>query len=308
MAVTPKVTTDLAQRQLRASSRRFPIHPEIAFIYLGITIFTLIVVLPVIHVIARSFSPEAWIRAGLVFFWPVGFTTSAYTEILKSPQFLTGLRNSVIITAMSGPLQMLLTTLGAYALSRPTLPARRFLMYLIVVTMIFPPGLIPFYLNVRSLGLIDTYWAVVLPYGVNSFNLIVLRSFFQTLPVELEEAAMMDGASQWQIMTRVYLPLAKPALATIFLFYFVQDWNMYLPAVFFLTDGSKAPLQPVLRDIIFLSQLLASGALPAQWQELAGAEGIKAAAVVLAALPIFVIYPFLQKYFTRGLTIGAIKG
>jgi putative aldouronate transport system permease protein len=143
---------------------------------------------------------------------------------------------------------------------------------------------------------------------VNAFNLIVLRSFFQTLPFELEEAALMDEANQWQIMTRVYLPLAKPALATISLFYFVQNWNMYLPAVFFITNGSKEPLQPVLRDIIFSSQLAASGALPGEWQQLAGAEGIKAAAVILTALPIFVVYPFLQKYFTKGLTLGAIKG
>jgi ABC-type glycerol-3-phosphate transport system permease component len=174
--------------------------------------------------------------------------------------------------------------------------------------MVFPPGLIPFYLTVRTLGLVDSYFALVLPYAINSFNLILLRSFFQSLPIELEEAAMMDSASQWQIMTRVYLPLSKPALATISLFYFVQNWNMYLPAVFFITNGDMEPLQPVLRDIIFSSQLAASGALPSQFQQLAGTEGIKAAAVILTALPIFVIYPFLQRYFTKGVTLGAIKG
>jgi putative aldouronate transport system permease protein len=300
--------TDVTPRRERLSRAQLGYRLESAAVYTVLTVFTAIVIVPVIHVIARSFSPEAWIRAGLVYLWPVGFTLSAYNEIINSPQFLNGLRNSVAITALSVPIQMFNTILAAYALSRPNLPGRKFLMLLVVIPMVFPPGLIPFYLTVRSLGLIDSYWAVVLPYAIHSFNLIVLRSFFQTLPAELEEAALMDGAGHLQIMTRIYLPLAKPALATITLFFFVQDWNMYLPAIFFLTDGTKAPLQPVLRDIIFLSQLLASGAIQADWEQLAGAEGIKAAAVVLTALPIFIVYPFLQKYFTKGLTLGAIKG
>jgi len=300
--------TDVQAQRNRYPSGKLVYRLESFIIYAAVTLFTAIVIVPVVHVIARSFSPEAFIRAGQVILWPVGFTFSAYKDIIQSDQFLTGLRNSVIITGIATPLQLVVTTCGAYALSRPSLPGRKFLMYIIVIPMVFPPGLIPFYLTVRGLGLVDSYFALVFPYAVNAFNLIVLRSFFQNLPVELEEAALMDGANQWQIMTRMYLPLAKPALATITLFYFVQNWNMYLPAVFFITNGSKEPLQPVLRDIIFSSQLAASGALPGQWQQLAGAEGIKAAAVILTALPIFVIYPFLQKYFTKGLTLGAIKG
>ncbi|MGH2458672.1 MAG: carbohydrate ABC transporter permease [Chloroflexota bacterium] len=300
--------TDAVNRSQAVSGRHLTDRFGSAVIYVALTVFTAIAIVPVINVIARSFSPEAFIRAGEVFFWPVGFTLSAYLDIIQSDQFLTGLRNSVIVTVIATPLQMFLTTCAAYALSRPRLPGRSVLMYVVVIVMVFPPGLIPFYLTVRYLGLIDSYFALILPYAINSFNLILMRSFFDTLPVELEEAAVMDGANQWQIMTRIYLPLSKPALATITLFYFVQNWNMYLPAVFFITNGDLEPLQPVLRDIIFSSQLAASGALPGDFNRLAGTEGIKAAAVVLTALPIFAVYPFLQKYFTKGLTLGAIKG
>ena len=202
---------------------------------------------------------------------------------------------------------MTMTTLAAYPLSRPKLPGRGFLTLLVIVQMIFPPGLIPFYLTVRSVGLLDTYWAVIIPYAINTFNMIVLISYFRSLPPEMEEAAVIDGANDLQILWHVMLPLCMPVIMTLMLFYIVEDWNMFLPAIFFINDGSKQPIQVILRDLIWSLQLQTQTASADQFQRMAGVEALKAASVLMAAIPMLVFYPFIQRYFIRGIMLGAVK-
>jgi putative aldouronate transport system permease protein len=202
---------------------------------------------------------------------------------------------------------MAMTLLAAYPLSRRRLPGRGILLVLVIVQMIFPPGLIPFYLTVRSLGLLDTYWAVILPYAINTFNLIVLITYFRTLPAEMEEAAVIDGANDLQVFWHIIIPLSIPVIMTLLLFYVVEDWNMFLPAIFFINDGSKQPIQVVLRDLIWSLQLQSQTASPDQFARMAGVEALKAASVLIAAIPMLIFYPFIQRYFVRGIMLGAVK-
>jgi putative aldouronate transport system permease protein len=288
--------------------RRFRDYLESFLIYAGLTIYAFIVVVPFLHTIARSFSPELPILRNEVYLWPVKFNTDAYRRLLRGGYFWRAYRNSVIITAIGTTVQMFMTIITAYPLSRRYLPGRNFLMTLVLIVIIFPPNLIPFYLAVRGFGLIDSYWALILPYAFTSFNMIVLKSYFQALPVELEESAVIDGANDLQILWRIMLPLAMPVLATLTLFYAVANWNLFLPAIFFINDGNKQPLQVLLRDLIWSYQLMTETAPTEELERMAGMEALKSASVLIAALPMLAAYPFLQRYFIKGVTLGAIKG
>jgi putative aldouronate transport system permease protein len=289
------------------ASRRSQDRLEVALIYLGLSIFAFLAVLPFLHTIARSFSAEAPIARAEVYVWPVSFTLDAYARLIIGGAFWRAYLNSFIITILGTSIQMVMTLLCAYPLSRPRLPGRGVILTLILLQMIFPPSLIPFYLTVRQLGLMDTYWAVVLPYAINTFNLIVLMSYFRTLPVELEEAAVIDGANDLQVLRHVILPVSMPVVMTLTLFYAVENWNLFLPAIFFINDGNKQPLQVILRDMIWSMQLMTQTASADQFERMAGIEALKAASVFIAALPMLVVYPFVQRYFIRGVMLGAIK-
>jgi putative aldouronate transport system permease protein len=289
------------------TSRTFRDRFETLLIYCGLTLFALIAILPFLNTIARSFSAEAPIIRGEVYVWPVNPTLDAYRRLLFGGVFWRAYWNSFIITAIGTTVQMVMTLLAAYPLSRPKLPGRGFLTLLVIVQMIFPPGLIPFYLTVRSLGLLDTYWAVILPYAINTFNMIVLISYFRSLPAEMEEAAIIDGANDLQVLWHIMIPLCSPVIMTLMLFYIVEDWNMFLPAIFFINDGSKQPIQVILRDLIWSLQLQSQTASADQFQRMAGVEALKAASVLIAAIPMLVFYPFIQRYFIRGIMLGAVK-
>ena len=280
---------------------------ELSMIYLGLSVFAFLAVLPFLHTIARSFSAEAPIARGEVYVWPVSFTLDAYARLIIGGAFWRAYVNSFIITALGTTIQMAMTLLCAYPLSRNRLVGRRLLIVLILFQMIFPPGLIPFYLTVRQLGLMDSYWAVILPYAINTFNMIVLMSYFRTLPPELEEAALIDGANDLQVLRHVILPISTPVVMTLMLFYAVENWNLFLPAIFFLNDGNKQPLQVILRDMIWSMQLMTQTASAEQYERMAGIEALKAASVFIAALPMLAVYPFIQRYFIRGVMLGAIK-
>jgi putative aldouronate transport system permease protein len=288
-------------------SRTWRDHFETVLIYAGLTIFALIAILPFLNTIARSFSAEAPITRGEVYLWPVNPTLDAYRRLLVGGVFWRAYGNSFLITTVGTAVQMLMTLLAAYPLSRRRLPGRGILMLLVIVQMIFPPGLIPFYLTVRSLGLLDTYWAVILPYAINTFNLIVLITYFRSLPAEMEEAALIDGANDLQVLWHVMIPLCTPVIMTLMLFYVVEDWNMFLPAIFFINDGSKQPVQVILRDLIWSLQLQSQTASADQFQRMAGVEALKAASVLVAAIPMLLFYPFIQRYFIRGIMLGAVK-
>ncbi len=281
---------------------------ETFLIYLGLGIFALIAIVPFLHTIARSLSAEAFITRGEVYLWPVRFTTDSYERLLAGSAFWGAYRNSFIITIAGTAVQMLMTILCAYPLSRPSLPGRNLLMGLVIFQMIFPPSLIPFYLTVRELGMIDSWAALIVPYSINTFNMIVLLSYFRSLPRELEESAIIDGANDFQILFRIILPLSTPVLLTLVLFYGVANWNLFLPAIFFINDGNKMPLQVILRDLIWSMQLSTQTASPSEYERLAGIEALKSASVLLAAIPMLLVYPFIQRYFIKGIMLGAIKG
>jgi len=289
------------------TSRTFRDRFETLLIYCGLAFFALIAILPFLNTIARSFSAEAPIIRGEVYVWAVSPTLDAYRRLFLGGVFWRAYWNSFFITAVGTAVQMVMTLLAAYPLSRSRLPGRGILMLLVIVQMIFPPGLIPFYLTVRSVGLLDTYWAVILPYAINTFNMIVLISYFRSLPSEMEEAAVIDGANDLQILWHVMLPLCMPVIMTLMLFYIVEDWNMFLPAIFFINDGSKQPIQVILRDLIWSLQLQTQTASADQFQRMAGVEALKAASVLMAAIPMLVFYPFIQRYFIRGIMLGAVK-
>ena len=281
---------------------------ETLLIYTGLTIFALIALAPFLHTIARSFSAEAPIIRGEVYLWPVRFTLDAYKRLIVGGTFWLAFRNSFIIAIFGTLFQMVMTTLCAYPLSRSYLPGRNIFMGLIVFQLIFPPSLVPFYLVVREFGLIDSWFALVIPYSVNAFNMIILKSYLQELPKELEESAVIDGANDFQVLMNVILPLAMPVLLTLTLLYAVANWNLFLPAIFFITDGTKQPLQVILRDMIWSMQLATQTASAEDLQRLAGMEALKAASVIIAAVPMLIAYPFFQRYFIKGIMLGAIKG
>lgn len=287
--------------------RTFRDRRELWLIYLALSAFAFVAVLPFLHTIARSFSAEAPIARADVSIWPVNPTFDAYQRLIVGGAFWRAYLNSFIITILGTSIQMVMTVLCAYPLSRAKLPGRAVFLPLILFQMIFPPGLIPFYLTVRQLGLMDTYWAVILPYAINTFNMIVMMSYFRTLPVELEEAAVIDGANDLQVLRHVILPISTPVVMALTLFYAVDNWNLFLPAIFFINDGSKQPLQVILRDMIWSMQLMTQTASAEQFERYAGIEALKAASVFIAALPMLVVYPFIQRYFVRGVMLGAIK-
>lgn len=280
---------------------------ELALIYLGLSLFALIAILPFLHTIARSFSAEAPIARGEVYLWPVNLTLDAYQRLIVGGAFWRGYWNSFVITTLGTAVQMLMTILAAYPLSRASLPGRSWLTLLIIFQMIFPPGLIPFYLTVRQVGLMDSYWAVIIPYAINTFNLIVLVNYFRGLPAEMEEAAIIDGANDLQVLWHVMLPLSTPVIMTLALFYAVENWNLFLPAIFFINDGSKQPVQVILRDMIWSLQLMTQTASADQMERLAGLEALKAASVFIAAIPMLIAYPFVQRFFIKGIMLGAVK-
>lgn len=290
------------------ANRTFWYRFETLLIYVGLTIFALIALAPFVNTIARSFSAEGPIVRGEVYIWPVNFTLDGYKRLIAGGAFWHSFSNSFYITLFGTLFQMLFTVLCAYPLSRTYLPGRNFFMGLIVFQLIFPPGLVPLYLTVRQFGLIDSWAALVVPYSINAFSMIVLKSYLQQLPPELEESAVMDGANDFQVLVRIILPLATPVLLTLTLLYAVDNWNILLPAIFFITDGNKQPLQVILRDMIWSMQLATQSGSANSMQRLAGAEALKAGSVICAALPMLIAYPFFQRYFVKGIMLGAIKG
>ena len=290
------------------ASRSFQFRLESILIYLGLGIFAFIAVTPFLHTIARSFSAEAPILRGEVYIWPVGFSFDAYERLIIGGTFWLAYRNSFLITFYATLVQMTMTILCAYPLSRTYLPGRGIFMALIVFQMIFPPSLIPFYLTVREVGLIDSWGSLIWPYAINTFNMIVLKSYFQALPKELEESAIIDGANDFKVLIYIMLPLSVPVILTLTLFYVVANWNLFLPAIFFINDGNKQPLQVILRDMIWSMQLATQTASADDFERLAGMEALKASSVIIAAIPMLIAYPFFQRYFIKGILLGAIKG
>ena len=278
--------------------------------YVILTICLLIVAYPLYLIVIASISDPVDVNAGKVFLYPVKVTLDGYRRILEYDSFFTGYRNTLMYTLVGTTVNMALTVPAAYALSRKDLVGRNFFMMLITFTMIFSGGLMPTYLLVRDLNMLDTTWALVVPVAVSAWNLIVARTFFQqTIPDDLLEAAQLDGATNVQFFARIVLPLSKPIIAVLILFYAVSHWNSYSNALYYLRTTGKYPLQLVLRSILFensMNDMVDDAANLAAQMRLG--DLIKYGVIIASSLPLLILYPFLQRYFIQGIMIGAVKG
>ena len=239
---------------------------------------------------------------------PLSFTFEAYRRVFENPMILTGYRNTLFYVIVGTGLNVFMTTLGAYALSRRNLLWKSPVMFFIVFTMFFSGGLIPTYLLVgQTLHLQDTPWALIVPGGVTTINLIIMRTAFNAVPASLDEAARIDGANDWTILRRIYLPLSWPVVAVMILFYGVAHWNSFFPAMVYLRTRDLYPLQLVLREILISSNVQNMTTDVSSGDVFAIGETIKYATIIVATVPILFVYPFLQRYFVKGVMIGAIK-
>lgn len=275
-------------------------------ILLGVIGITMI--LPFLYIIAGSFATEAELTTRSFFIWPETFTLAAYKYIFSTGVFTRSILVSVGITLVGTLICLFFTFTMAYPLSRKNLIGRSLLMNMIVFSMLFSGGMIPTYIVVKSLGLLDSYWSLILPVAINPFNLIIVKTFFQGIPVELEEAAKMDGCTEMGIFLRIILPLSKPVLATFSLFYAVTIWNDYFHALLYISDSAKWPVQVLLQQIIILSQGNLDTVSQGVEYVAPPAQSLKLAVVVVATLPILIVYPFLQKHFAKGMLLGSVKG
>jgi putative aldouronate transport system permease protein len=279
------------------------------FVYLCmflISVFALSTLYPFIYIAAISLSTGFEARAGNVVLTPVDTTLAAYEYVVAQREFWVSYRNTFIYT-IGGTLTSLLFIIpGAYALSRPHLYGRRFWNLMVAFTMWFNAGLIPFFLNMRDLGLLDSYIGIMLGFAINGFNVILLRNFFEAIPQSFEEAARMDGANEFQVLWKVYMPLSKPAIATVTLFCVVGRWNGFFWAMVLLQDGEKIPLQVYLRQVI--AQLSDDEEFTATLLDQAySVETVTAAIIVASIIPVLIFYPFIQKYFNKGIMLGGVK-
>lgn len=267
-------------------------------------------VLPMLNVLAISLSKKTDILAGRVTFWPVGFNIDAYRGIFQDSSMIYCMFYTIGLTAGYTALAMIMSIMLAYPLSKKRLYGRKPLMLFVLITMYFSGGTIPVYLTVKSYGLLDTVWCLVFPAIISTYNMIILRSSISALPVELEEAAIIDGANDFQVLLQVTLPLCKATISTIALFYAVGKWNSFSDALYYITSKNLQPLQLRLYNIIkgttSIELTMVEGSSAELGQNIS--ESIESATIIFATLPILLVYPFVQRYFISGVTIGAVKG
>jgi len=275
-------------------------------VYTILILLSLVCLLPFLYVVAVSVTPESEVlRRGIVIL-PETFTFAAYKEVFISHGIGQAYKITLFRTIVGTALNVLFTVLAAYPLSKKYLPGRSPFLIFIVFTMMFSGGLIPTYLLVRSMGLLNSPWVLIIPHLISAFNLVIIKGFFEQLPAEIEESSRVDGASELQSLWRIILPLSLPVLATISLFYAVGHWNSYFDAIVYLNDSSLMPLQVVLRNILLnvatqSADSMANSGAVSQF-------AVQMAAVVVTTVPILIVYPFMQKHFTKGVLLGSIKG
>ncbi len=284
---------------------------DVTFDVINTIILLLIVaatIYPFLYVLFASFSDPARFAShtGLML-RPLGFETRAYKAVFENQSILTGYKNTLFYVVVGTAVSMLITTLSAYVLSRKGYKLKRPLTFMAVFTMFFSGGLIPFYLQVNSLGLADTRWALIFPSAMTTYNMIVMRTAFSNVPESLEESARIDGAHDFTILFRIVMPLSLPTVAIMVLFYGVSKWNAWFYAMVFLRDRNLYPLQLILREILVLSSTSDMVTDMYASKDLFS-ETIKYATIIVATVPILCVYPFIQKYFVKGIMIGAVKG
>lgn len=281
------------------------------FRVINFLIMILVIVLtlyPFLYVLAESFSSEKYIMKGMVSIIPRGFTTQTYHVVMKEKDFWVEYKNTIIYTVLSTIVSLFLTSILAYALSKKRLKGRSFFLAAAMFTMFFSGGIIPNYVVVKALGMRNTIWAIVIPGAISTYNMIIMKTFFEGLPNELEEAASVDGLNTYGIIFKIVLPLSKPIMATMTLFYAVGMWNSWFPAFLYLDNKKLFPVTLYIRNIIAGTQTTAenSGSNSEALSQVAAT--IKSASIILSVLPILCVYPFVQKYFVTGVMIGSVKG
>lgn len=277
-----------------------------ATVYFILIVLAVLCLFPFLYVLAVSVTPESEVlRRGIVII-PESFTFIAYKEVFLSHGIVQAYKITLFRTIVGTALNVFFTIIAAYPLSKKYLPGRSSFLLFIVFTMMFGGGLIPTYLLIRSLGLLDSPWVLIVPHLISAFNLVIIKGFFEQLPAEIEESARVDGASELQSLWKIILPLSMPVIATISLFYAVGHWNSYFDAVVYINDSNLMPLQVILRNILLnvasqnADSLANSGTV--------STFAVQMAAVVVTTIPILIVYPFMQKHFTKGMLMGSIKG
>ncbi len=280
------------------------------FNYIILTIMGLAAILPVWHILMKSFSAPESVEAGLVGLLPVNFSTFSYEFILEKKEFYQAFFVSVKRVLIGLPFQLICTILAAYPLSKEDsqLSGRKIYVSLFVITMVFSGGLIPTYMVVKYTGILNTIWALILPGAVSVFNILILMNFFRDIPKEIEESALMDGAGHFTILLRFFIPLAKPAIATIILFIFVNHWNSWFDGLIYINLQEDFPLQTYLQSILTIPDIQNMSTEQISLLGKTSRAATNAAQIVISSVPILIIYPFLQGYYTKGLTLGSVKG
>ena len=277
------------------------------FNYILMVLLVFVTLYPIWYVAIASFSSGESVSTGKVMFWVKDFTLEAYKQVFGTKNLGTSYLNTIFYATVGTAFSMVLTTTAAFGLSRRDFPFKKQITLFFMFTMWFGAGMMPTYLNIRNLGLLDTRLAIILMGGVSTWNLILMRSFFEAIPVEMDESAKLDGASDWVLFRSIYLPLSGAALATISLYYFVGSWNSYFWSMLILTDETKIPLQVILKKLIVELNTNFSEASGIDYTA-TSRETTVFATIMISIVPMMVMYPFVQKYFVKGIMIGAVKG
>ena len=283
----------------------------IVSVYAVLSLILVIVLYPLIYVVSASFSDPQAVISGKVILWPVDVTLRGYQAVFKNPKIITGFANSLFYMFVGTAINLVMTMLCAYPLSRKEFTARNKIAALFVFTMYFSGGLVPNYMIVSKLGLINTRWAMLIPTAMSTYNMIIARTYMvNSIPDELYEAAQLDGCSPFKYLLKVIVPLSKPIIAVLALYYGIAKWNNYFDAMLYLNDSSKWPITMVLREILIQNQI--DPTMLTDASALSALQGmtelLKYSVIVVASVPVLMIYPFVQKYFVKGVTIGAVKG
>lgn len=277
-------------------------------VYVVLTLFTICALYPFLYVLAVSFSSSRAVGAGEVVLWPVEFNVEAYNQLLLDGQIFASMKNTILLTVVGTFLNLVTTTLAAYSLSKRNLRGRKIFVGMIVFTMLFSGGMIPNFVLIKSLKLMNTYTGLWLMGLISTYNLIVMKTFFEGVPESLSEAAAIDGANEPTILCRVILPVSKPVLATMVLFYAVGWWNNYFNPMLYLSSTTKFPMMVKLKQMLDTAKMIEVSSSEGLVQTTVAAETFKAASIMVVTLPIICVYPFLQKYFVKGAMIGSVKG
>jgi putative aldouronate transport system permease protein len=285
-------------------------------VVIGIILGTicLLMVYPLIYILSSSISDPAEVYAGNVRLLPVGLSIEPYVRVFKNENILRGYGNTIFYTFVGTSISIAVSFMAAYPLSRKDMSGRKFFMTLFIITMFFSGGLVPLYIVINTLGMNDTIWGFILPGSVSVWNIIVIRTYMSSsIPFELQESAMMDGAKTFALFFRIILPLSKPILAVMVLFYLVGYWNSYFNALIFISDEAKYPLQMILRSILIEQDLTSmigggGGSQENMYNQAMLGESLKYSSIVVSTLPVLFVYPFIAKYFEKGMLVGSLKG